>query len=476
MNSSSIPQAFQTALEHYQAGRVPQAGAVFQQILQMDPNHPDALHFLGVIAFQGGNKDAAASLIGKAIGIKPNSLMYYNLGLVFRAQGKLDDAAASYRKATALQPDYADAHFNLGNVLQKLGKLNDAVASYRKVLALKPDWADAHNNLGITLQELGKLDDAIAGYRRAISLRPNFASAHNNLGIALQKQGKPDDAAACYRRAISLKPDYAEAHKNLGSIFQDQGRMDKAMESYREAVRLDPKNESAAHFIAALAAQTTERAPGQYVEKLFDGYANTFDTHLVQGLKYKMPEELVALLKQAVDLPAGAWDILDLGCGTGLAGQELSPHARQLVGVDLSSNMLAKASARNVYHRLVHSDLLPMMQGEEASSYDVVIAADVFVYLGRLDEIVAETGRLLRAGGFFLFSVEALDALPADVAGPENNSGYRLNQSGRYAHSANYLGKLASANGFSLVNMISTPVRLEKEAPIPAWATVWRKG
>ncbi len=475
MNSFSIPQAFQAALEHYQAGRAPQAGAIFQQILQVEPNHPDALHFLGVIAIQSGNKDVAVELISKAISIKPTSLMHYNLGLVLRAQGKLDDAAASYRKATALQPDYADAHFNLGNVLQKQGDATGAVASYRKVLALKPDWVDAHNNLGSALQEQGKLDDAAASYRRAISLKPGFANAHNNLGIALQKQGKLDDAAASYRRAISLKPDYADAHKNLGSVFQDQGQMDKAVESYRQAVRLDPKNESAEHFIAALAAKTTERAPSQYVEKLFDGYANTFDTHLVQGLKYKMPAELVALLKRAADLPIGEWDVLDLGCGTGLAGSEISPHARQLVGVDLSSNMLAKAGARNVYHRLVQSDLLPMMRGEATSSYDMIIAADVFVYLGRLDEIVSEAGRLLRAGGYFLFSVEALDALSGGAIGAESKPEYKLNQSGRYAHSANYLEKLASANGFRSLSMISTPVRLEKEVPILAWAAVWEK-
>ncbi|MBI5660266.1 MAG: tetratricopeptide repeat protein [Nitrosomonadales bacterium] len=474
MNSFSIPQAFQTALGHYQAGQVPQAVAVFRQILQTEPNHADALHFLGVIALQSGNHDGATDLIGKAIGVKPTGLMHYNLGLALRAQGKLDEAAASYRKATALQPDYAEAHFNLGNVLQKQGKLDEAIASYRKVLALKPDWVDAHNNLGSALQEQGKLDGAIASYRRAIALKPGFANAHNNLGIALQKQGKPDEATVSYRKAISLKPDYADAHKNLGSVFQDQGRLDQAMECYRKAISLDPKNESVSHLISALAAQTTERAPSQYVEKLFDGYANTFDTHLVQGLSYKMPSELLALLKQVADLPAGKWDVLDLGCGTGLAGQEISPHARQLVGVDLSANMLERARARNVYHRLAHSDLLPMMRGEEPSNYDLIIAADVFVYLGRLDEIVSEAGRLLRAGGYFMFSVEALGALPGDAGGAEGETGYKLNPSGRYAHQAGYLEKLAAANGFRSLRMISTPVRLEKGVQIPAWAAVWQ--
>ena len=172
--------------------------------------------------------------------------------------------------------------------------------------------------------------------------------------------------------------------------------------------------------------------------------------------------------------PAGEWDVLDLGCGTGLAGVEISPHTRQLTGVDLSGKMLTKARARNIYHRLIHSDLLPMMRGENASSCDVIIAADVFVYLGMLDEIVSEAKRLLRTGGFFMFSVEALEALPEKTNGIEGHTGYRLSQSGRYAHSSTYLKELTSRNGFESLNMVYTQVRLEEGKPVMAWLVLWK--
>jgi tetratricopeptide (TPR) repeat protein len=110
------PPTINTALEHYQAGQVPQAVAIVQQMLQAEPSHPDALHFLGVISLQGGNTAGAVELIGKAIRAKPNSLMHYNLGLALRVQGKLDEAAASYRKAIALQPGY------LGGCAQQPGQ------------------------------------------------------------------------------------------------------------------------------------------------------------------------------------------------------------------------------------------------------------------------------------------------------------------------------------------------------------------
>ncbi len=370
----SIPAALKSALEHHHAGRLPEAEAVYQQVLSVDPNNAEALHLSGVIAHQRGINDSAVTLINKAITINPTEPRYYS-----------------------------------------------------------------------------------------------------NLGSALGGQGKLDDAVASYRQALSMNPNFADAHYNLGSLLQAHGQLDKAADCFREAIRLDPKKyKHAQHLISAFAGKTTERPPSRYIEKLFDDYANVFDTQLVQQLGYRMPKELVDLLGQAVDLPVGEWDVLDLGCGTGLSGLEISPHARRLVGVDLSANMLAKAQARNIYHRLEHSDLLPMMRGEKAASYDVIIAADVFEYLGRLDEIVCEAKRLLRAGGFFLFSVEALEARAGGSVDLEGRHEYELNQTGRYAHSQSYLQRLADINNFDSLQLISTTLRLEKGLPLSAWAAIWR--
>ena len=471
--TASISGSFHAVLEHHRAGRLSQAKTLCQQILRAAPNHADALHFLGVIAHQEENNELAVELIGKAIRINPSSLMHYNLGLALKAQGNLDAAAESYRTALSNQPDYAEAHYNLGNIFQEQGWLDMAAACYHNAITCKPGYAKAHCNLAIALQAQGKLDEAAASYRHTISHQPDYAEAHYNLGIMLKEQGKIDAAVASYQKAILHEPGWADAHCNLAIALQAQGKLDEATASYRRVLELDPGNESAGHLIASLTAGTTERAPSQYVEKLFDGYADKFDTHLTQNLEYKTPIELLGLIKQVTELPAREWDVLDLGCGTGLAGMEISSHARQLAGVDLSAKMLAKAHARNVYHRLVHSDLLPMMRGEKASNYDVIIAADVFVYLGMLDEIVSEARRLLRAGGFFMFSVEALEALPEQIGGIEDHAGYRLSPSGRYAHSSTYLEKLASSNGFASLSLVFTQVRLEEGKPVMAWLVLW---
>jgi predicted TPR repeat methyltransferase len=178
-------------------------------------------------------------------------------------------------------------------------------------------------------------------------------------------------------------------------------------------------------------------------------------------------------LELSVPLLRGAGeksDLLDLGCGTGLAGVAFAPYTRHLVGVDLSANMLARARARRLYQRLEHAELLSMMQREGNASYDVVVAADVFIYSGRLDEIFAEVKRLLRAGGLFAFSVESLDALSGLAREmPHEAKEYQLNASGRFAHASTYIQALALACGFRVNTMLSAPARLEDGKAVMAW-------
>ena len=266
--------AMQAALEHHRAGRLPEAGALYQQILQADPHHSDALHYLGVIASAEGRQRDAAELIGGALRIRPTRTMHYNLGNALKALGELDGAAQSYRAALALKPDYAEALVNLGNVLQAQGKLDEAVEnyrralqinpgladalvnlgnalraqgrleetaeSYRRALALRPDLAETHFHLGLVSRAQGNLDEAVACYRKALALKPDYADACNNLGIALRAQGKPDEAIEQYRKALALKPDYAEAFSNLGGALKNQGKLDEAIGHYRQALALKP--------------------------------------------------------------------------------------------------------------------------------------------------------------------------------------------------------------------------------------------
>lgn len=507
--NENISNTLREAIGYYQAGQLSEAEAACRKLLQISPDHPDALHMLGMIANQQGMYDVAELCIGRMLKIAPNFAdAHNNLGVALKEQGKLEEAIASYRKAVFLNPAHANAHYNLGNALKEQGLLEEAVSSYKRAIKLKPDYAKAHNNLGETLQAQGKLDEAEASYRMALHFKPGFAVTHNMLGLVIQELGKLDEAEASYREAIRLKPDLAVAHNNLGVLFQKMGRTNEAETSYREAIRskpdfavahgnlasllyqqgqfeaalphyqqqvkLMPVPPETQHLIASLTGANTERAPSQYVEGLFNLYADTFDAHLQQQLKYETPDKLAALIARHVS-PAGQWDVLDLGCGTGLMGAAIAPFSRGMVGVDLSEKMLEKARVRNLYRRLECSDLLTMMRGETASSYDLVMAADVFVYVGKLDEIVGEVKRLLRPGGFFAFSVESLEKPSGHEARQGGEQGYRLQKTGRYAHAEEYLTRLAIAEDFRVQEIVDAQIRIDRGVPIVGYHTLWKK-
>jgi len=263
------------AQQHHAAGRLPQAEAIYRQILQIDPNQPAILNHLGVITRHLGKPETAVELFTKALAIDPAfaeahinlgtafkhlgkldeavasyrkalaikpdiAETHYNLGTTFKALGKLDEAVAGYRKALAIKPGFLEAHINLGNLFRDLGNLDEAVASYRKALVLKPDYAEVHVNLGNAIKDLGKLDEAMVSYRKALAIKPDYAEAQNNLGAAFEEQRKLNDAAVCYRKALAINPDFAEAHVNLGNVFKDLGKLDEAMACYRKALANKP--------------------------------------------------------------------------------------------------------------------------------------------------------------------------------------------------------------------------------------------
>lgn len=230
--TTSVPQAIKIAIEHHQSGRLPEAEDIYRQILQVEPNHADALHLLGMIAHEAGKTELAVGLINKAIAANPSIPIYYNnLGRALHDAGRFDDAISSYRKALLLKQDFAEAHSNLGAVLRDQGQFDDAISSYHKALSLKPDLAVTHNNLGNALKEKGKIDEAIASYHRALSLKPDYYQAHSNLGNALKDQGKPGESVASYRKALSLRPDVAMAHSNY--LLAAQYDPAYSLETYR---------------------------------------------------------------------------------------------------------------------------------------------------------------------------------------------------------------------------------------------------
>lgn len=236
-----IERKFATALQHHRGGNLREAESLYQQILQVDSNHADALHMLGVLAHQTGRQQIAVEMISRAIAQNANMPAFHNnLGNAYAAAGKWQDAEISYRRALAQKADYAEAHYNLATALRALGKLDEAVASYQHALTLRPNHAETHLNLSNALQAQGKLEEAERACQRAISSKPQLVAAHNNLGNILVAQNRFEAALAAYSRALELKPDLAEAHHNRGLALLNAGRPEEAIAGCRQALSYKP--------------------------------------------------------------------------------------------------------------------------------------------------------------------------------------------------------------------------------------------
>lgn len=430
----SVPEALRLAVEVHRRGQVEAAAEVYRRVLASVGDHVEALQFLGIALHQ---------------------------------LGRSEEGVASIRRALELDPACEGAHNNLGNLLKEMGRAEEAERAYRRVIQLNPASADAFNNLGVALKEQARLEESVAAYRQAIALQPRHADAWHNLGNALKKTGRMDEALSAYGEAIRLRPYHAEAYRNLARTLYATGRAEEATDVYRQWLAREPGNPVPRHMLAAGSGrEVPARASDDYVAATFDGFAATFDEVLAR-LEYRAPALLADTVRRAVGEPAGELHVLDAGCGTGLCGPLLKPHARRLVGVDLSPRMIDKARGRGVYDELVTAELAAYLSAKP-DAFDLVVSADTLCYFGDLGPVVAAAARSLRPSGWLVLTLEASDSEPA--------GGYHLQPHGRYSHGQAYLRRTLAEAGLRLVAVEETTLRNEGGKPVAGLLVTARHG
>ena len=338
--------------------------------------------------------------------------------------------------------------------LHERGAVAEAEARYRQVLQHEPDHHGAMNLIAMILIERGDPDAAAALITRAIALAPDVAWYHLNLGHAYAASGLDAPAVAAMTASARLDPDQAIPHYDLARHHLRHGRPDAALAALREVLACDPSHDRARFVIASLTGGHVDTAPADYVTELFDSYAPRFEAHLVDVLNYKVPTRLAELVAAAGHAPARAWHVIDLGCGSGLGGVAFRDFARRLVGSDLSPRMVEIARDRGVYDELHVEDLIATL-GRARAEVDLVVAADVFIYVGAIDAAFRAAASALGAGGLFAFSTERCDG-----------DGFRLLPSRRYAHADGHVRELARRHGFAVRAAQDTVLRVDHDAPI----------
>ena len=420
----TLEEAVSIAILLQKNEQLAEAEEVYRRIFDHAPDHPDALHYAGVLAHQLGRSDEAVALIHRSLGLAPDRAdCYSNLGIVFQAQGKLDDAIAAYRRAIALNPDHANAYSNLGVLLRTTGRPAEAEDSYRTAIRLHPDHIDAYTNLGVLLTGLKRTEEAVACFCKVITLRPKHREARRLLALAHCAIGEVDEAVAIFENWLAEEP-------------------------------ADP---IARHMLAACTGRDAPaRASNGFVTETFDSFAASFESKLAK-LSYRAPALVAAMLEDSGLEPSGTLDVLDAGCGTGLCGLLVVPYARRLTGVDLSSGMLAQAKGKNVYDELIQEELTEYLR-DCREAFDLIVSADTLVYFGDLEDVLAAAAGALRRDGLLIFTLE-------HEAGCEATLGYRLQLHGRYGHSREYVERLLTGAG--LVSKIAhAELRMESGTPV----------
>jgi protein O-GlcNAc transferase len=246
--AQATERILEQATEHHLAGRAGEAEGLYREILASEPENPDALHRLGVLAMQKGEAAAAVRLIRHATQLRPTAVnIWTSFGQALAADKRIDEAIAAFQRALEIRPNFPDALFGLGITLQNVGKREEAVEAYQRLVGIKPDLVEAHNNMGNALFGLGKLADAAAAYERAISLRPDCSDAIGNLGSALNALGRIDEAIEMFQRGLDLRPDSALVCNNLGNALCARKRFDEAIPMLQRALEKKPDFAQAAY-------------------------------------------------------------------------------------------------------------------------------------------------------------------------------------------------------------------------------------
>jgi predicted TPR repeat methyltransferase len=295
----------------------------------------------------------------------------------------------------------------------------------------------------------------------------HFASSGNLLADrrfefaqALAERGDLEAAADLMTQTVALSPAFASAWFALGDLQERLGQRAKAESSFREALRHEPDDRHGATLRLARLGVPASAMPSAYVETLFDQYADRFDHALVDGLAYRGPALLRAAIERASPPSRRFAHMLDLGCGTGLAGEAFRDMTARMSGVDLSAGMLAAARGKNLYSDLARADLIAFLAASR-ERYDLVVAADVFAYLSDLEPVCAAVADVLAPAGLFGFSVET-----------HAGDGVLLGEKLRYAHGGAHVRAALAAAKLSALEIEPASTRNEAGVPVPGLIVV----
>lgn len=375
----------------------------------------------------------------------------YQQALQLHEDGRIAQALPLYEQVLQRLSDADLVHYNYALARYEVDDFSGAVRSFERAAELQPDEPDYWFNLGLAAKKSGDYQKSQRSYEKALALRPDDADLHYNLACCLQAAENYEAAINAYEQTLALEPGNTSALGNLAYLLHRQGDLEGAGKKYESLLQLQPQHSGARHMLAALRGVTSDRAPQHYVEALFDNYSSSFDASLLDTLEYQVPELLAQMLRSHNGKKNFA-SCLDLGCGTGLAGEKLKKRCNVLTGIDLSKGMIDEAHKKNIYDELLLAEAVSFLENSR-QRYDLILAADVLTYLGDLQPLFKACARCARQQALFSFSTEH-----------SNQEDWQLKPSGRYGHERDYVVEAAGKYGWRKIRYMAADLRKERHA------------
>ena len=566
-NLPTIEVFFQQALNAHESGNVKYARDIYEYILNIQPDHVETMHALGMLASELEQWETAIAWIQRALSIQPDSTCFhFHLANLFKNINQFEFALTHYQIALRLNPHYAEVHNNLASLFYKQNQLKAARQHYIQAIDIKTDYLEAHFNLGLVFLAQQEKNAAITQFKNVINLHPNSIQGHwqlaniywqnqdlekvhyhyqkifdldpnsvellNNFGALMLKKEQINVAIDYFKRALIIDPKHKTARNNLATILLQNNQLKEAIWHYSLYLNLDPlniealfnrahslmlignlheakydlkkiltiddtqidthcnlaaiylklnnpvtalihyqtilnlnnKHSIANYMISALTRQSLpETAPLDYIKNLFDNYAYQFDEHLQNVLLYKTPE----LLRKQLNpfLEKKKYNLLDLGCGTGLSGRCFVDISKKITGIDISRNMLNKAKEKACYDILIENDILNSL-AESKENFDLILCIDTLVYFGKLSEFFTKALHCLTTNGLLAISIELSE---------QSFSSYTLQANGRYQHAEIYVRELAKKNQLTLLNYKNVVGRQQENKAIQTGLFIFQK-
>lgn len=312
--------------------------------------------------------------------------------------------------------------------------------------------AQSFHLLGLSYKENKEYDKALINFKKAIKIDKMFYKCYYDIAIVYDKLKKHELSLFYLQKVIKINPNFSEALFSMAQYYRKTKNERKMKEYLQKTLEKKPNHPSANHLLASLNQETSSNYSSEYAKELFDRYADFFEEHLVDILKYQLPFIIKEKLK-SMDTPKDS-KILDLGCGTGLLGKTIVDLYPNLVGVDISKNMIEEAKKKEIYISLYTDDINDFFL-KNKQEFDLIIAPDVFIYIPDLKTIFSSVKKSLKNNGYYIFTIENCD---------ENcTANYQLEKNGRFSHTTGYIESLSKDNGFNIMDKEEIIIREENK-------------